>query len=155
MIDSETYRSALGRWGTGVSVITASDGRGRLGALTANSFTSVSLAPPLVLFCLAYDATSFEVFERASGFAVHVLTAGQERLSNHFAAKGGDKFVGIDHQPGLHGAPLLADCLMRLQCRLHEKIPAGDHLILLGEVEAVEEREGAPLLFYHGKYHTL
>ena len=155
MIDPQIFRSALSRWGTGVSVITARDGQGRLGALTANSFTSVSLDPPLVLFCLAYDSAGFEVFDHATGFAVHVLAAGQEHLSNHFAAKGGDKFEGMAHQAGLHGAPLLPDCLAVLQCRLHDKVPAGDHLILLGEVEAVEEREDGPLMFYRGNYHTL
>lgn len=154
-VDPNEFKAALGRWGSGVCVITASDGEGRLGGLTASSFTSVSLHPPLVLFCLDRDSTSYDVFERSDGFVVHILAEGQEELSTLFASKSADKFQQVDHRPGAGGAPILSGCLAVMECSAQQKIAAGDHLILVGEVQTVQSNAGAPLWFYSGAYRKL
>lgn len=154
-VDPNEFKAALGRWGSGVCVITARDGEGRLGGLTASSFTSVSLDPPLVLFCLGEDSSSHGVFERADGFVVHILAAGQEELSNLFASKSSDKFEQVDYREGPGGAPLLPGCLAVLECSAWRKITAGDHLILVGEVQSAQSNADPPLLFYRGGYRAL
>ncbi len=157
-VDPNEFKAALSRWGSGVCVITASDGEGRLGGLTASSFTSVSLHPPLVLFCLGQDSTSYGVFERAERFVVHILAEGQEHLSNLFASKSADKFEQVEHRPGAGGAPILSGCLAVLECSARQKIIAGDHLILVGEVhsaQSAQSEEAAPLWYSRGGYRTL
>ncbi|MEE8433999.1 MAG: flavin reductase family protein [bacterium] len=154
-VDPNEFKAALSRWGSGVCVVTASDGEGRLGGLTASSFTSVSLTPPLVLFCLGQDSTSYGVFERADGFVVHILAAGQEHLSNLFSSKSTDKFEQVDYRAGAGGAPILSGCLAVLECSARQKITAGDHLILVGEVQSAQSEEAAPLWYYRGGYRKL
>lgn len=157
-VDTNEFKTALARWGSGVCVITASDGDGRLGGLTASSFTSVSLDPPLVLFCLGRDSTCYGLFERAEGFAVHILAAGQEHLSNLFASKSSDKFEQVDYRTGAGGVPILSGCLAVLECSARQKITAGDHLILVGEVQSTQitqSEAAAPLWYYGGGYRGL
>ena len=154
-VDPNQFKIALGHWGSGVCVVTASDGEGRLGGVTASSFTSVSLDPPLVLFCLGGDSTSYGVFERADGFVVHILAAGQEHLSILFASKSPDKFEQVDYRAGKGGAPILSGCLAVLECSARRKISAGDHLILVGEVQSAHSGEAAPLWYYRGEYRRL
>ncbi len=146
------FRKALGTFATGVTIITTRTADGRLVGLTANSFNSVSLDPPLVLWSLANNSGSYDVFRDAQHWAVHVLGADQEDLSGRFARRGEDKFAGIEVDEGLGGAPLLRGCAARFQCRTASQYQGGDHLIFIGEVLAFDRDEAAPLVFHGGKY---
>jgi flavin reductase (DIM6/NTAB) family NADH-FMN oxidoreductase RutF len=142
-------RDVLGRYATGVTVITTRH-QGRLFGLTANSFTSVSLDPPLVLWCLSRTSSSRAAFAQAGHFVVNVLAAGQDHLARRFAGPG-DRFtrVALDD----YRLPELADTAATLVCRRDRLVPAGDHLILLGEVVRHRAADRAPLLFVDGAYH--
>lgn len=152
MIDPTALRRALGNFATGVTIITT---RGRTGApvgLTANSFNSVSLNPPLVLWSLANSALSLADFKVAEYWAVHVLTADQTELSSRFARRGGDKFHALDIEVGLGDVPLLTGCAARFQCRTVSRHEGGDHVIFIGEVLAFDSSGSAPLVFHGGRY---
>lgn len=147
---SRAFRDALGRFATGVTVVTAIGARGPV-AITANSFTSVSLDPPLVLWCPARTSTRFESFVAVDHYAIHVLGADQLALCRHFARSGGDfDAYGDDRTP--EGVPALPDCLARIDCRAEARHDGGDHAILVGRVLRVTLREGAPLVFWRGRY---
>lgn len=152
--DNRAFRNALGRFATGITVVTTGDGEGQTAGMTVNSFSSVSLEPPLILWCLGKGAACRPIFEAAGHFAVNVLEAGQEALSTQFA-RPGDKFAGVDWRPGRFGDPLLAGCLATFECRTSARHDAGDHLILVGQVAHFEVRDGAPLIFYGGRYAHL
>ncbi|MEZ5696262.1 MAG: flavin reductase [Sphingomonadaceae bacterium] len=147
-----TFRNALGAFATGVTIATTLDGEGQPVGVTASSFNSVSLDPPLVLWSLAKSSLSREAFCGSGHFAVHVLAATQEDLSNRFARSGDDKFAGVDWSGGQLGSPLLADFAARFECRTQHQYEGGDHIILVGEVIDYEAREAAPLLFHGGSY---
>ncbi len=146
-------RDALGRFATGVTVVTTMSAGGPLG-ITANSFASVSLDPPLVLWSPARKSSRFPAFEAASHFAVHVLAADQREMARHFARIGGG-FELFGFEPGLGDAPLLAGCAARLECRHAARFDGGDHLICVGEVLRIERSDRAPLLYHRGAYVTL
>ena len=150
--DPREFRGALGAFPTGVTVITTRDGDGAHVGITANSFNSVSLDPPMVLFSLARSARSLPAFNQAEHWAVHILSAGQEALSNRFAKSGEDKFAGVEIEAGIAGLPLLAGCAARMQCRTVFRYEGGDHIIFVGEVLALDRSEAAPLVFHAGKY---
>jgi flavin reductase (DIM6/NTAB) family NADH-FMN oxidoreductase RutF len=151
--DELEFRRALGAFPTGVAVVTARCADGRTAGLTINSFTSVSLRPPLVQWSLALRAPSRTVFEMASHFAIHVLTDDQRPLADRFCLPAADKFAGLDLTAGLGGAPLLTAIPAALfECRRHQSYPGGDHLILLGEVERFSSSGLPPLVFYGGRY---
>lgn len=152
LVDRRALRTALGRYATGVTVITTCTDAGKREGLTANSFSSVSLDPPLVLWCLQRDGASAESFVSAGRFAVNVLGADQSDLSRHFAAPRLDKFDGVDHRPGLGGCPLLAGCLAHFECRTERTVEAGDHLIFIGRVVRSSHVEGDPLIYSAGRY---
>ncbi|WP_346097100.1 styrene monooxygenase/indole monooxygenase family protein [Streptomyces olivaceiscleroticus] len=152
--DSRGLRRALGQYATGVTVVTARAPDGRNVGMTANSFTSVSLDPPLVLWCPGKNAPSLPDFTDASHFAVHVLAADQHHLSRRFATPADDKFHSLPITPGIAGTPLLAGTVARFQCRTVQRLDAGDHVIFLGEVEQYEADGGAPLVFHSGYYHV-
>ena len=118
--DSRAFRRALGNFATGVTVVTAAAPGGRTVGVTANSFNSVSLEPPLILWSLDKRSSSLAVFEAASHFAVNILAADQIELSNNFAKPREDRFAGIEHRAGEGGAPLLADCAACFQCERHQ-----------------------------------
>lgn len=145
-------RTALGSFVTGVTIVTACDGEGRDVGVTANSFNSVSLDPPMVLWSLARKSGSLSVFASASHFVVHVLAADQEELSNRFAKSGGDKFADLELERGAGGAPLLPGAAARFQCRSAYQYDGGDHVIFVGEVEAFESSARSPLAFHGGRY---
>lgn len=151
----DVFKSALGRWATGVTVITTRSRGGEIAGLTASSFTSVSLEPPLVLFCLGHASTSKPAFDATDGFVIHILSEGQRALAARFAQQGGDKFAGVAWQAGLRGMPLLDGSLAQLECRITQVHPCGDHLIVVGEVERIHVREDKPLVYYRGTYHSL
>ncbi len=145
-------REALGNFVTGVTVITTRNA-GELHGLTANSFSSVSLEPPLVLFSLSRTAECFAAFERAKSFAVNVLRSDQEALSSRFATKNVDKWTGVGRRAGHDGCPLLDDAIATFECRTTARHDGGDHVIYVGEVVAFAHRpEGEPLAFFRGRY---
>lgn len=153
--ETRSLRQTLGEFATGVTVVTAVAADGSLAGLTVNSFASVSLEPPLVLWSLTRNAPSQAVFDTATHYAVNVLAAEQQELSQHFARHRADKFVGVDWKPGIAGVPLLPGCCAWFECRIVERIVGGDHLIMLGEVERFHREHKAPLLFYAGHYRSL
>ena len=150
--DPREFRSALGSFATGVTVVTTRDSAGVPIGLTANSFNSVSLEPPMVLWSLALNALSLPAFSEAEHWVVHILGADQEPLSKRFASRGTDKFAGLEYDSGLGGAPLLRGCAARFECRTAFKYEGGDHLIFVGKVERFERSGAAPLLFHAGSY---
>ncbi|MCS3804469.1 flavin reductase (DIM6/NTAB) family NADH-FMN oxidoreductase RutF [Chromobacterium alkanivorans] len=150
--DARALRRALGNFATGVTVVTASSPDGERAGVTANSFNSVSLDPPLVLWSLDKRSASNAVFDQAGHFVVHVLAADQIELSNRFARAAADKFAGLTPETGRGGAPLLDGCAARFHCRLHQRLDGGDHWILLGLVEAFDDGGAAPLLYHQGMY---
>jgi 3-hydroxy-9,10-secoandrosta-1,3,5(10)-triene-9,17-dione monooxygenase reductase component len=150
--DARRFRSALGSFATGVTIVTTRDAGGKDVGLTANSFNSVSLEPPMVLWSLARSARSLPAFLAASRFAVHVLAADQEELSLRFAARGSDKFAGLDLERGPDQLPMLRGCSARFLCRTAFRHESGDHVIFVGEVEAFDHSDRPPLLFHGGRY---
>ncbi|MEN3164326.1 flavin reductase family protein [Tistrella mobilis] len=153
--DSRAYRSALGRFATGVTVVTCRDAAGRPAGLTVNSFTSVSLDPALVLWCLERTSPSLNAFTTSGHFAINVLDADQQPLSDLFADPEADRFAGLAVEDGLGGAPLLPGCLARFECALHALHDGGDHVILVGAVRRYAERPGNPLLYFSGEYRRV
>ena len=146
------FRSALGAFATGVTIVTTRDEQGRDIGLTANSFNSVSLDPPMVLWSLAKNARSLPAFLAASHFAVHVLAADQEELSLRFATRGSEKFAGLDLERGASQVPLLRGCSARFQCRTAFRHEGGDHVIFVGAVESFDHSDRPPLVFHGGRY---
>ncbi len=151
MIESKLLRDALGNFATGVTIVTTGYGGRNIG-LTANSFNSVSLDPPLVLWSLAKKSSNIEAFMNTDAFAVHILGSDQEVLSNRFATPGIDKFEGVEFKVARDGVPLLLDCAARFECRTAYRYDGGDHIIFVGEVLDLEHSEKEPLLFHRGKY---
>src|SRR4051794_30537580 len=151
-IDPRDFRNALGSYATGVTIITAADAGGKPAGLTCNSFTSVSLNPPLVLWSLVIYSQSMSVFQNASHFAVNVLGTAQQDLAAKFAVSSADKFAGVKWTPGLGHAPVLAGSVANFQCRTADRYYGGDHVIFLGAVEAYAYNREAPLLFARGGY---
>ena len=151
-IDKRAFRNALGAFTTGVTVVTTRDGAGRDVGLTVNSFNSVSLEPPLVLWSLARSSASLPAFLEAEHFAVHILAADQEPMSSRFAQRGADKFAGIELARGEGGVPLLPGCSARFSCRTAFRHEGGDHEIFVGQVLGFEAFERAPLVFHKGDY---
>ncbi len=149
----DLLRRAMGRFATGITVVTTQGADGKLEGVTANSFSTVSLDPPLVLWSLARTARSFSSFADTQHFAVNVLGAGQVDLSRHFAAPNVDKLYGIDHQLGYGGCPVLTGVLAHFECRRESVIDGGDHVIFIGRVLRASYRDGEPLLYASGRYH--
>jgi flavin reductase (DIM6/NTAB) family NADH-FMN oxidoreductase RutF len=155
----ESFRRALGRFATGVGLLTSLAADGRPYAVTVNAFSSVSLAPPMVLVCLDRRGRGHELVRGAGAFAVNVLGAHQQELAERFAGRHrtmADPFRGVRLRAGLLGVPVLEDVQSYVECRLVDVVAAGDHSVFLGEVVALGVGEGAsPLLFFGGAYHRL
>ncbi|MEX5627416.1 p-hydroxyphenylacetate 3-hydroxylase reductase component [Pseudomonas marginalis] len=150
--DPRAFRRALGNFATGVTVVTAADASGRKVGVTANSFNSVSLDPPLVLWSIDKRSSSHGVFEEASHFAVNVLAADQIDLSNNFSRPKDDRFAEIAYAPGEGGAPVFADCAARFHCEKYQQVDGGDHWIMIGKVVAFDDFGRSPLLYHQGAY---
>ncbi|GMN14080.1 hypothetical protein MTsPCn7_18570 [Altererythrobacter sp. MTPC7] len=148
----DAFREALGSFATGVTIATTLDAEGQPVGVTASSFNSVSLAPPLVLWSLAKDSQSRAAFDESGHFAIHVLAASQEELSNRFARRGADKFSGVPWTPGRLGSPVFAEHAALFECTTRHLYDGGDHVIMVGEVVDFEARDEAPLLFHGGRY---
>lgn len=150
--DPKDFRQALGMFATGVTIVTTRDVQGAPVGVTANSFNSVSLNPPLVLWSLAKTARSLDAFTQGQHWNVHILSHEQEPLSNLFARAGEDKFAGQALDPGVTDSPLLAGCSARFQCRTMFQYEGGDHIIFVGEVISYDRTEQPPLLYVTGQY---
>ena len=154
--DSRELRNALGRFATGVCLITTVNDNEEALAMTANSFSSVSLDPPLVLWSLQNNSDVYDVFASPGYFAINILALEQQDHSNQYAKKG-EHLLSPDHfQPGKFGAPIIRDALVSFECELHATHEGGDHLIIVGRVRDLQQREtGEPLLFFSGGYREL
>lgn len=146
-------RQALGSFGTGVTIVTTLSAAGRPVGMTANSFNSVSLDPPIVLWSLLKTSPSLQAFDDCGRFVIHVLTLDQLDLSKRFASPLPDKFEGVRFQAGLAGLPLIDDCASVFQCRTVQRLEVGDHILMLGEIEAYHHHlDRATLLYCRGQY---
>jgi len=154
-ITPDEFRHVLSHFATGVTVVTTWDADGRPTGLTASAFTSVSLEPPLILVCVDHNAQSYPALRASGRFAVNILAAEHEAVSRRFASTSTDEFDGLTYRPGALGLPLLPEALAHLECRTVHAYPGGDHTIFVGEVEAAQAREGAPLVYFGGLYTRL
>jgi len=149
------FRSALGMFATGVTIVTARAANGRLIGLTANSFNSVSLTPPLVLWSLSRAAGSLSAFSTGSHYAINILAADQKDLAERFATKGSERWAGVSYVEGAGGAPVLSGAAATFECFNRSRYHEGDHVIFVGEVEHCRHRAGAsPLLFHGTRFYT-
>ncbi|MDA8455749.1 flavin reductase family protein [Acidovorax sp. GBBC 3334] len=149
------FRDALGMFATGVTIVTAQDAAGGLVGLTASSFNSVSVAPPLVLWSLSRTAGSMNALSAGSHYAINVLAADQKALAERFATRGVDRFAGVAYTLGLAGAPLIEGAVATFECFNRSRYDEGDHVIFVGEVEHCAHRPGVPPLLYHGgRFYT-
>lgn len=154
--DSRALRNALGRFATGIAIVTAIDPDGHPIGLTVNSFAAVSLEPALVLWSLDNNSHNLAAFRRASHHAINILAADQQDLSNRFATWPADRFAGLRWQAGVGGVPVLPGCCATFEVANDTQHPGGDHTIFIGRVERFGERvDLAPLLFHAGQYRTL
>jgi len=151
----KTLRQAFGAFATGVTVVTARDARGRPVGFTANSFTSVSLDPPLLLVCPGKTSSSFATFSTTSHFAVNILASDQQEVSHRFATPVSDRFAGLAWHEGLAGLPLIDGAAATFTCARHQLVDAGDHVILIGEVLENSATGAEPLVFSQGRYREL
>jgi flavin reductase (DIM6/NTAB) family NADH-FMN oxidoreductase RutF len=157
-IDPATFRSVLGRFASGVTVITVRDDQLFDHGMTVTAFCSVSLDPPLVLVCIGKSASLHGVLgtgNTASRFAVNILESKQEELARRFAEEHPDRFEGVGFSRGMTGAPILDDCLDVIECEVQSRHSAGDHTIVIGTVIGSAMNEGSPLLYYRGGYASL
>ena len=156
-LSQKSFRRALGSFSTGIVVVTARKASGDPRAITVNAFTSVSLDPPLVLYCLGKSAFHFKVFAEATSFAINVLSADQQALSNRFAGEIEDDLADLSTRSLLTGSPILPGALTALDCTTETQHDAGDHLITIGRVCAIEETGDVsePLIYFQGGYRGL
>ena len=155
-LDPDTFRSVLGRFASGVTVVTTQDAEGRDHGMTVSAFCSLSLDPPLVLVCIDRSATMHASLAEGVPLVINVLSSGQEALSRRFAS--GDppnRFDGVGYVRGATGAAVLDDVLAWLECRVVARYPGGDHTIVVGQVEHAGTHEQRPLLYYRSGYATL
>ena len=155
MITADDFRKALGQFATGIAVATTLDEAGVPHGLTINSFNSVSLDPPLVLWSLDKGSHQLEAFRSSGFYGVSILSQDQKPVSDQFAAFVEDRFAGVEWHKGNSGAPLLADALVRIDCKVETIVEGGDHIILIGRVIDIEHGEGQPLLYHSGSYRSL
>ncbi len=154
-VDPQVFRNGLSRFASGVSVITTCDAGGGPVGITVSAFASVSLRPPLVLFCLDLATASLAAFRAASAWTVNILAEGQQPVSELFASHRPERFEVTPHHPGENGCPVISGCLATLECSRFDVHGAGDHLIFIGRVDRVQIGTGKPLLYYRGGYCRL
>jgi flavin reductase (DIM6/NTAB) family NADH-FMN oxidoreductase RutF len=153
-VDDAQFKHALSHFASGVTIVTT-EHEGTDYGLTVASFASLSLNPPLVLVCINKSSSSHDPIAKSQKFGVSILGSDQEAISGRFAARGGDKFAGLDVRRGSTGVPLVGNALATLECRVHEQIIGGDHSIFIGEVVDTQTREGAPLLYFRAAYREM
>jgi flavin reductase (DIM6/NTAB) family NADH-FMN oxidoreductase RutF len=151
-IDPDSFRAALGRFASGVTVVTIRDDDDRDHGMTVSAFCSASLEPPLVLACIGHDASMHRAMMQAKHFGVSILAAGQEPLARRFADQRSDRFDGVGYTRGQLGVALIDDALAHLECVVLDRSEAGDHTVVIGRVEAALCYRGTPLAYYRGGY---
>ena len=151
-LDVREFRNSLGAFTTGITVVTAISVDGTKVGCTANSFASVSLDPPLVLWAIAKSSNSFNTFNEAKDFAIHVLHEGQENVSRLFSTKGVNKFGKVSFKVGRAEVPVLNDYSVRFECSTEHRYDGGDHIIIVGRVREIDNANNEPLCFYKGQY---
>lgn len=154
-VSSARFRELLGRFATGVTILTARDAAGRAWGMTASAIASVSLQPPLLLVCVDRAREVHPVLEQSGHFGLTILAAHQETLSRRFAELESGRFDGVPHHAGPHGVPLVDGGAAHIVCAREAAVPAGDHTIFLGRVVDGDATDLAPLLYYRGGYHGL
>jgi len=155
MIDQDSFRAVLGRFASGVTVVTGVDEAGNDQGMTVSAFCSLSLDPPLVLICVDGAASMYGSLDKAPGFIVNILSESQEPLARRFSGPDPNRFDGIGYVRGSNGIAILDDVLGYLECTKIASHPGGDHTVYIGEVEVAQSREGRPLLYYRGGYAQL
>ncbi|WP_414902429.1 flavin reductase family protein [Sphingomonas flavalba] len=154
-IDSATFRSVLSSYATGVAVMTCTARNGCTGVMTVNSFASLSLDPPLVLWSIDKGCDQMPAFADTDHYAVNILAADQQDISNRLAMPGEDKLRDIPHEKGAGNAPLLPDCCAQIQCEIADRFEGGDHVILIGRVLTATRNDRDPLVYHGGGYREL
>ncbi len=152
MLDASAFRAVLGRFASGITVVTVRDAEGKDHGMTVSAFTSVSLEPPLILVCVDRGATMHDHLYAATTFAINLLSIEQEALSRRFAESRDDRFDGVGYTRDLSGAALLDDSLAHLECTTWARYDGGDHTIIVGRVDRAAARDARPLLYYRGGY---
>jgi flavin reductase (DIM6/NTAB) family NADH-FMN oxidoreductase RutF len=154
-ITRDEFRAALGRFASGVTVVTTKDKSGRLHGITVSAFSSVSLDPPLILVCIEKRTGSHQAFEESATFVVNILREDQQHFSDIFASQLPNKFEGIECIENGAGVPILTDALVNIECRLINSHASGDHTIFVGEIVKTTVSDGNPLVYFHGNYRKL
>ena len=154
-IDSKQLRKAFGNFMTGVTIVTARCSDGAMVGFTANSFSSVSIDPPLLLVCLGNFLSSYDTFANCTHFAVNILAEDQKDIANIFASYKGDRFAKVPHQLDLHGVPLIDSAAAQFSCTRYQALPMGDHCILIGEVNSFMHKDRAGLGYRAGQYFQI
>ena len=154
-IEQQLFRRVCGKYATGITVLTVLDAKAGPQGMTANSFTSVSLNPPMILVCIDRRASILNYFHAGARFAINVLDENQKDLSTCFARSGLDRFRGIEWSQGQNGSPILPHVLATLECSVSQMVEAGDHVVVIGEVFHATWREGQPLIYFNSSYQAL
>lgn len=154
-ITSDEFRTTLGRFASGVTVVTCKDAEDKLWGLTVSAFCSVSMTPPMVLVCVSKTNGSHASFPECGAFVVNILDESQQNISNHFASPLPDKFSSVEYRLNEKGLPVLRSCLASLECLLRHTYDGGDHTILVGEIEKADVSDGKPLVYWQGRYQSL
>jgi flavin reductase (DIM6/NTAB) family NADH-FMN oxidoreductase RutF len=155
VIDPDTFRAVLGRFASGITVVTARDDSGVVSGMTVSAFCSVSLEPPLVLACVDHAASIHAQLAAAAWFGVSILAADQETTARRFADPDRGSMDSVSHHRGEHGMALVDGAIAHLECRVTERLEAGDHTILIARVEGAAVNDGEPLIYYRGGYAKL
>lgn len=155
MISKDEFRRSLGRFASGVTVVTARDASGKLHGITVSAFCSVSLDPPLILVCIDKNTGSHYALTETDSFVVNILREDQQYLSDRFASYLPDKFEAVSYSLGIGDLPILEDALANLECRLVNSHDGGDHTIFVGQIERATIGDGKPLVYFHGNYRKL
>jgi len=154
-LDPDAFRAVMGRFATGVTVVTATDDAGSAYGMTVSAFASVSLQPPLVVMCIDHTASLHDTLANAPYFAVNILASTQEPIARRFAETGAQRFEGIGYRNGENGVPILNDVLAFVECKRVSSTEAGDHTVIIGETVAASMRDARPLLYYRGGFAQL
>ena len=154
-VSPDEFRSALGRFASGVTVVTTKAGDGSDQGMTVSAFCSVSLEPPLMLICIEKTASAYKALTNAAGFVVNILSASQEQIARRFSIVDIDRFEGVGYSRSQNGFAVLDEVLGVIECNTFAMHDAGDHTIIVGEVEATRAENGTPLLYYRGGYAQL
>lgn len=154
-LDPDAFRAAMGRFASGVTIVTASDAEGNGHGMTVSAFASASLVPPLIMMCIDHAASMHGLVTSSEYFAVNILASTQEPIARRFADTGAQRFDGIGYHLGDNGVPILNDVLASVECRLVSSVEAGDHTVIVGEAVAASMRDARPLLYYRGGFAQL